>query len=351
MNSDIQSIHSGDIYNITRNYKFDSKGQTIILQDRIIEINQDNIVINGNGFKIDAGESQNFAIFKVLGNNVTINNLTFANSESGAIPGPTIYDDYRYVKINSPVCWNGDAGVMKDCTFYNDCAVNGGAVSWTGNNGTIDNCKFINDTSRGAGGALYVCGANNTVSNCVFINSNSQLTGEAIYMDRNRKNIKILNNTFTNEIPVIDGSVFNIDVDYLFYSYKIYAFGNISTSESYKLDVVPLIYSSIIKGGVNIINDNLKYYAQYFNETGDFALNIEGYEEISDPSHHLGLDYLKSMRFYNITDFNQVFNLAIHGNYEFAITQNLIGFVSNLEDYFFLTCAEAIGYWFNTDQC
>ena len=32
LNSDIQSIHSGDIYNITRNYKFDSKGQTIIFK-------------------------------------------------------------------------------------------------------------------------------------------------------------------------------------------------------------------------------------------------------------------------------------------------------------------------------
>lgn len=175
---------------------------------------------------IDAGGLKNIAIFKVLGNNVTINNLTFANSESKALDS-TINENYSYTKINSPVCWQGDNGVMKDCTFYNNCAVNGGAMAWTGNNGAIEGCKFINNTASGAGGALYIGGVNNTVSYCIFINSSSQLSGEAVYVDCNRKNINILKSNFTNQHPVIDGSVFNIDVDYLFYSYKIPVWGNL----------------------------------------------------------------------------------------------------------------------------
>lgn len=135
--------------------------------------------------------------------------------------GPNINGRYHFYRINSPICWQGNNGTIKDCNFYNNCAVNGGAMSWTGNDGLIENCKFINNTARGAGGALYLGGVNNIVSQCVFVNSSSQLTGEAIYVDCNREKISLVNDTFDNKLPVIDGAVFNIDADYLFYSYKI----------------------------------------------------------------------------------------------------------------------------------
>ena len=194
LKGDIENLHSGDVYNFTMDYIFDG-GQRIVLQDNIIAIHQDNIIINGNGFTIDAGGSLNFAIFKVLGNNVTISNLTFANSVPGSMLGPKVHGSYRFDRINSPICWQGNNGTMKDCNFYNNCAVNGGAMTWMGNNGLIENCKFINNTARGAGGALYLGGANNTVSQCVFVNSSSQLSGEAIYVDRNREKIKLVNVT------------------------------------------------------------------------------------------------------------------------------------------------------------
>ena len=348
--SDIQGIHSGDVYNVTRDYEFDSHSVTMIVQDRIIEIRQDDIVINGNGFRIDAGGSQNFAIFKVTGNNVTINNLTFANSEPGSIPGPTFYDNCHYVKINSPVCWQGDNGVMKNCIFCNDCSVNGGAVTWMGNNGIIDNCIFINNTARGAGGALYIGGAKNTISRCVFISSSSQLSGEAVYVDRNRKNISVLENVFTNELPVIDGFLFDIDVNYLFYSCKIPVWGDFYTSEAYNLDVVPLIYKAIMNGGVNNITCNFNYFAQYLNETGDFILSFVAYGEFSESVYHFGLDYLKSVCFSNITDFNQVFDCLIHGKYEFSLTQNLVCFVNDAEDYATYSGVESRGFWFSADK-
>lgn len=376
LKGDIQNIHSGDVYNFTRDYRFDGDGQTIILKERIITIDHDNVLINGNGFMIDAGGSKNFAIFKILANNVTISNLTFANSQPGSLMSPKISFgfNYRYDPINSPLCWQGNNGIIKDCNFYGNCAVNGGAMAWTGNNGKIDNCKFINNTARGVGGALFLSGVNNTVSNCVFINSSSKLSQEAVYVDRKRENITFANFTYTNQIPIIDGAILNIDADYLFYSYNIYAYGNLSTSEDYILDAVPLLYKALINGGVNDIMDNelhttvkkgncvinmivnnvggnIKYCVQYFNETGVFALNIVVYEEFTSfDNRRVGLNYLKSLCFSNITDFNQVFDYLIHGNYTVAITQNQIMYVSNLRDY---TCARdchAFGLWFDGDK-
>ncbi len=378
LKEDIGNLHSGDVYNFTRDYIFDG-GQRIALQNNIIAINQDNIIINGNGFAIDAGGCLNFAIFKILGNNVTISNLTFANSVPGSMPGPKVHGNYRFDRISSPICWQGNNGTMKDCNFYNNCAVNGGAMTWIGNNGTIENCRFINNTARGVGGALYVGGVNNTVSWCVFLNSTSQLTGEAIYLDRSREKIRFVNDTFNNKIPVIDGVESNIDADYLFYSYKIPVWGNLSAEKGYKLDIIPLIYKSIIIGGVNNIGDDFNYFAQYFNESGDFILNFAAYEEISDyvyldkfykdmlnfkvdwiesfhidmpspPVFHFGFDYLKSMSFSNITDFNQVFDCVLHENYKFSLTQNLIGFVHDAYDYSEISSVKGWDQWFDTDE-
>lgn len=182
LNNDIQNISSGSTYDITRDYKFDGKGQTIILQDHVIKISQDNIVINGNGHTIDAGGHQSFAIFKILGNNVTIKDLVFINSQPDSLKGPTLYGGTTCQMILSPISWQGNNGVMKGCSFYNNGAVNGGAVTWDGDNGTIDNCYFENNTAKGVAGALYIGGTNNTVSNCRFVNSSSQLSGEAIYI-------------------------------------------------------------------------------------------------------------------------------------------------------------------------
>lgn len=79
--------------------------------------------------------------------NVTIGDLAFINSEPGSIRNPTIYDGTHCERILSPVSWKGSNGVLEGCSFYNSCAVNGGAVTWMGDNGTIDNC-FANNTAR-----------------------------------------------------------------------------------------------------------------------------------------------------------------------------------------------------------
>ncbi len=133
-------------------------------------------------------------------------------------------------------------------------------------------------------------------------------------------------------------------------------------------------------GGVNNIGDNFNYFAQYFNESGVFILNFAAYEEISDyvyldkfykdmlnfkvdwiesfhidmpspPVFHFGFDYLKSMSFSYITDFNQVFDCVLHENYKFSLTQNLIGFVHDVYDYSEISSVKGWDQWFDTDKC
>ena len=58
LNKDIQNIVPNSVYDVTKDYKFDAKGQTIILNDHIITISQNNIIINGNNHTIDAGGSK-----------------------------------------------------------------------------------------------------------------------------------------------------------------------------------------------------------------------------------------------------------------------------------------------------
>ena len=348
LNMDIQSIHSGDTYNITKDYKFDSKGQTIILQDRIITINQDNVIINGNGHTIDAGSFHNFAIFKVLGNNVTISNLTFTNSEPGCILGPKIHDDgtyyYRYQKVSSPIGWQGDNGSIRDCNFYNNHAVNGGAMTWMGNNGTIKHCQFINNSARGVGGALYVGGVNNTVSNCSFVNSSSRLSEEAIFVDRNHKNIKFVNDIFKYNLPVIDGAVFNIDVNYLYYSYNMHVY------DTY-LDLVPLIYASLVKGGVNSINDSFCYFADYNNTTGVYSLSVLAHNDLKVSDYGSGpIDYIKSFTFSNVTDFNQIYDSLLNKNFVFDISRITTINIYNIVDYRNAFKAKGNNLWFDTDK-
>lgn len=350
LSNDIKNIDSNSVYNITKDYQFNGKGQTIILNDRVIVISKDNITINGNGHCIDAGGSQNFAIFKVTGNNVTIKDLNFINSAPGAIMGPTFCSNARYQKILSPISWYGNYGVLENCNFYNDCSVNGGALTWMGNNGTINSCIFENNTAKGVGGAIYIGGTNNTISNCRFANSTSQLSGETVYIDCNRRGIHFVNDTLANAHPIIDGALVGMNANYLYYSHMAYAYGDMNTEKGYRMNMVPLIYKSLVMGGVMKIDDIFSCYAQYDNASGNFTLNIVAHEAFSDSYARMDVDYLKSFCFSNVTNINQIFDAAIHGNYKFDITQVITGYVSNKEDYEMLSQSSASGLWFNTDK-
>ena len=345
LNKDIQNLKPGDVYNVTQDYVFEPElaknGPQIVLAHEGIEIATDNVTINGNGHTIDG--NYNTALFKVTGNNVKIMNLTFINSQYNGftIPiqnyivpqtvGPLVFSDIicQYHDDISPVCWSGDNGLIDNCIFTHNTAIIGGAITWTGNNGIINNTQFINNTAQRIGGAIYMAGANNTISNCNFTDSISQLSREAIYLDPQRKNITIKNLKY-NELILIDGQITNITAENLRYS----VFANISPIENDKqVDIIPLLYKSIVFGGVNLMDDNkTSYFYTYNSTTGDLILTTYlNCGEIME--EYAGIEYIRQFSFTNISDFSKVFTDATHATYKTATTQIGTVYINNADDY------------------
>ena len=328
LNNDIQNLHPGDTYDVNKNYYFDKTN--IAYHDRVIEINTDNVTINGNGHIIDAGSvSKSFSIFKVTGNNVKISNLTFIYSQPN---GDIVVSDDKpsyYKFVESPVSWYGDNGVLSNCNFHDNTAVNGGALSWSGNNGLIENCQFINNTAQGIGGAIYISGENNTINRSIFINCHSELSGEAIYFDRNRKNIVFNNLTTTkNTTLFIDGKLVDIDVNYLYYTYLMNVGGE-CYYKGFMIDIIPEIYKCLIYGSAT--DKYHTYYANYNNTTGEFTLNL--YTNYGNFNNNLkGLEYINKLHF-NITCFNDIYTKLFNHNYKEFSSEIATIFVNNDEDY------------------
>lgn len=326
LNHDIQNLQPGDTYDIDKDYNFDGKGKLKIIDPYVINIENDNITINGNGHVIDAS-GEFYAIFKVTGNNVKILNLTVINSKPSGMATPPIspMDNPNYERIYyevlSPISWYGDNGVISDSTFANNEAINGGAICWMGNNGAIINCIFINNTARGIGGAIYMGGVNNTISNSAFINSSSLLSHEAIYLDRNRKNINLTTCAFqAGSKLIVDGSVTNIDVKYLAYSIDSYM-------SDQKFNLVHKMYCAIMNQGIDYMESGISYYVQYDNETCDFTLTMIRY------FNENGVAYRKDYTFKNITDLNEIFNLMYDGNFVNDIIFMVDKSIDSVNDY------------------
>ena len=247
--NEIHSLNPGDTNVFDKDYVFDGG----IHNYGGILIDLDNLIINGNGHIIDGKNMA--AIFTVTGNNVKIFNLTVLKSHHFDICDIHITPDghcWAYWDINSPITCYGNNGVISDCTFKENRAINGGAISWKGNDGLIDNCVFINNIASGVGGAIYIAGENNLISNSLFINSTSELSAEAIYIDRNHKNIKIENSTFTG-LAYRDGQKINFVVGNLHYRV-------ITSLIDSDYDIIEMIYRSILfNESIIAINENIRY--------------------------------------------------------------------------------------------
>lgn len=267
--------------------------------------------------------------FMVKGNNVRICNLNFINATCHKINVISIskLENITFDSGESLISWFGNGGVLSNCTFAGNSAVNGGAVTWMGSKGLIDHCIFINNTASGVGGAIYVSGANNTITNSVFKNSISNCTFEAIFTGRNNKNCNISHSIFTNLISIIYGELSGIDVDYLRYG----VYQNIAGE---KIDLVSTIYKAIMFNSVLKYNENICYAFVYFNDT--FLFSING--KLNDGEYFINYEY----RFANVTchnntySWNKIFNdLLKHSkigyNKTISVVKNV--YVKNSDDY------------------
>ena len=119
-----------------------------------IPINVDDIIIDGNGYSIDANEKNR--IFTVSGKNVTLKNLTLKNGEDK----------------NGSAIYNSGKLELYNCKFFENSATNSGGAIYNDEDLTIIQCIFSNNHSEKYGGAIDNKG-NLTIENSKFSQNKS----------------------------------------------------------------------------------------------------------------------------------------------------------------------------------
>ena len=113
---------SGNVTLTHKNYIYDDDAPAIT-------ITEDNKVIDGNGAIIDMTGST-IRAFDVIGNGVTIKNLTIKN--------------VNFWENGGAIKFAGDSGTVINCNFINNTAQNGGAIYFD-KTGNVENCNFTNN--------------------------------------------------------------------------------------------------------------------------------------------------------------------------------------------------------------
>lgn len=127
--------------------------------DNVIEIDGNDLIIDGKGHTIDAlAKTQ---IFQITGDNILIKNVTFKNACSK--------------KSGAAISNFKGKLTLTNCKFINNVSSNGdgGAIcNWDGAL-TIEECKFIKNSSNNDGGALFN-GNEMTITDCIFTDNSSK---------------------------------------------------------------------------------------------------------------------------------------------------------------------------------
>ena len=135
-----------------------------------IELDIDNLVIDGNGHTIDGKDASR--IFIITANNITFKNITFKNGHSFKL---------HEASLNS-----------------------GGAIKINTNNEiSIIDCKFINNTSEDSGGAVHNHNGKLMIKNAEF-NQNSAIFGGAI---DNNGDSSIIGSEFNENTAKMGGAI------------------------------------------------------------------------------------------------------------------------------------------------
>ena len=288
LDMDIQSLSPGDTYNFEKDYYFNDSSSNSRFYTGIM-IKTDNITLNGNGHVIEGNLA---AIFKVESNNVKISNLSIINTNTSRYSCNLISQYYEV----SPINWLGDNGIVCDCEFYGNCAINGGTLRWSGNNGTISNVKFINNTAQGIGGALYILGTNTTIVNSVFCNSSSLYSREAIYLNPKARNFTLNGVSFIgyDDTAILEGNQTNIDPDWFYELVYDDVFDK-------NLNLYEILYRAMLTkkyvlnttwvSEISYIDKDLKYNVEY--NGSDFYINFNKIFDNIDNKYNTQLDNLQ----------------------------------------------------------
>ena len=169
--------HSGNITLTHKNYTYNEGAKAIT-------ISEDNKFIDGNGAVIDMNEST-IRAFDVIGNGVTIKNLTIKN--------------VNFWENGGAIKFAGDSGAVINCNFINNTAQNGGAIYFD-KTGNVTNCNFTDNTANYGGSVFF--NLKGTVTNCNFTGNTATYYGSAVYFDETGT---VTNCNFTDNIANDDG--------------------------------------------------------------------------------------------------------------------------------------------------
>jgi len=159
--------------------------------------------------------------------NITINNSRFINLPNALdLRTSNVYNSLFENNTNGAISasqgiplYTGISYIIDNCTFINNSAKNGGAISFPTSSmssgdriGIINNCIFINNTATDYGGALAVDPSMNiTVSNNKFIDNKGKYGGAIVIGTdhagfSNGGNITLRNNTMTNNEASVEAN-------------------------------------------------------------------------------------------------------------------------------------------------
>ena len=163
----INTTSSGDEIKLENNYaNSDNFNQTGIIISKPL-------TIDGAGYTIDA--MGNGRIFNITSGNVTLKNINFKNAN--------YTDDFGQ---GGAIFWNGDFGILENCTFDNCLATEGGAIYYDGNsNGTILGSNFMNCSAYSGGAIMWMTNSESFVVDSNFTDCISYEYGGAIYWTEN----------------------------------------------------------------------------------------------------------------------------------------------------------------------
>ena len=214
---EINSSSQSKSLKLTKDYIFDSQNDLKYTEGIPIEI--DNLVIDGNGHKIDADKKS--IVFNIKSNNVLLKNIIITNGTS----------NYHGGAIN----WIGTNATLINSTFKNSEAAQSGGAVFFRNTATVKDCKFI-DNQANFGGAInfdYI----STVINSSFKNNFAKLLGGGI---NSYQEINLLNSIFINNSASDGGGIYSniygiIENTYFNENYAIGYGGAITSANTIKI--------------------------------------------------------------------------------------------------------------------
>ena len=203
------TVAGGGYVNLTRDYTYNESTDGWLYNQGVV-IDQDNVVIDGNGYRIN-GEWQSRVFHIINANNVTLKNIKFVNSgyNKYKVDGGALYIEessnitiinclFGYNKIIDDG-GNGGAIYVKstdpiriiDSEFKENSAGYGGAI--TSHNATLilENTVFDKNSAVKIGGAINAAHSTQIINNCTFKDGKIELSsssdrcrGGAIYAEQ-----------------------------------------------------------------------------------------------------------------------------------------------------------------------